>query len=353
MSARPALELARAEYRALSLYAPNRVPCAVDVSDNTNLWGAPPAALRAIRDAENSALTRYPATYAAALKHALAACAGVCPDEIVTGCGSDDVLDSAIRAFAAPGARVAYPEPSFPMLPLFASMNGLAGVSVPLGAQMDIDPDAMLASGARIIYLCSPNNPTGRALSDDAIARIVERAPGVVILDEAYAEYSGDGWLARGPRYGKLLITRTLSKAFGLAGLRVGYATGDAALVAEVEKSRGPYKVSALAERAAIAALAQDRAWVREHIAHVRSNRERLTCALLALGLAPLPSDANFVLVPVVDAPTVAQRLRRCGVGVRPFPALAGVGDAIRITIGPWAMMQTVLDALAEALACA
>jgi histidinol-phosphate aminotransferase len=174
-----------------------------------------------------------------------------------------------------------------------------------------------------------------------------------VILDEAYAEFMGDGWIARAPDAPNLLVTRTLSKAFGLAGLRIGYAAGAPALVAEVEKSRGPYKVSAIAERAAVAALREDGAWVTARVAEVRANRERLAAALRALGLAPLPSAANFLLVPVPHADHAARRMRAAGVAVRPFEDLRAVGDALRITVGPWPMMEAALAALEEALRCA
>ena len=123
--------------------------------------------------------------------------------------------------------------------------------------------------------------------------------------------------------------------------------------MAEVEKSRGPYKVNAVGERAALAALREDMDWVGAQIAEVRSNRARFTEMLRRMGLSPLPSAANFVLVRVSNAADVAQRMRRSGVAVRPFVALPGVGDALRITIGPWSMMQTALAALEEALACA
>jgi histidinol-phosphate/aromatic aminotransferase/cobyric acid decarboxylase-like protein len=162
-----------------------------------------------------------------------------------------------------------------------------------------------------------------------------------------------DGLVARAPSCGNLLVTRTLSKAFGLAGLRIGYAAGHRALVAEVEKSRGPYKVSAVAERAAVAVLREDMTWVREHIAEVRANRSRFIVALAERGLAPVPSAANFVLVPVRGAASVASRMRELGVAVRPFEALRGIGDALRITIGPWPMMEAALRALEEASSCA
>ncbi len=351
---RDALEFARECYRGIDLYAPNRAPCAVDLSDNTNLWGIPPAAERALRGAAAATVTRYPALYAGALKQALADYAGVETAHVVTGCGSDDVLDSAIRAFAEPGMRVAHPEPSFAMIPIFARMNGLVPVPVPLGRDFDADADAFLETRAPIIYLCSPNNPTGNLLSPGAVEAIVARAPGLVILDGAYAEYAGEGEGARlsalALASGRVLVVRTLSKAFGLAGMRIGYGVGAPAVVAEVEKSRGPYKVNALAERAAVAALTEDLGWVREHVALAVEIRERLAAGLRALGLAPLPSAANFVLVPVPDAAETARRMRERGVAVRPFAGLPHVGDALRISVGPWEMMEACLEGLRSVL---
>jgi histidinol dehydrogenase len=342
-------------FEGMEAYDPRREPCAVDLSDNTNLWGAPPAAARALRDFAESEITRYPAVYAGRLKEALAEYAGVRREEIVTGCGSDDVLDSALRALAEPGESVAVAEPTFAMASIFARMNGLEVRSVRLTGRLGLDADALLATGARIIYICSPNNPTGNAFARESIERVIRAAPGVVILDEAYAEFMGEGFLRAAPSYENLLVVRTLSKAFGLAGARVGYAAGSAALVSAVEKSRGPYKVSASAERAALAVLRDDRDWIAGRIDEVRANRDRFVAALERLGLAPLASDANFVLVPVRDAAALSLRLRRhdgSGVAVRPFVALPGIGDAVRITIGPWRMMEAALSSLEEAIRC-
>ncbi len=350
-----ALDLARASYRGISLYSPDRTPCAIDLSDNTNLWGVPPGAARAVREAFASSITRYPPLYATALKEALAGYLGVPGDMIVTGCGSDDVLDSAIRAFAEPGDMIAFPDPSFAMIPIFARMNGLETAPIPLEDGRDIDADAMLATQARIIYLCSPNNPTSTALDISAIERIVERAPGLVILDEAYAEFATRNGLSLLERSERLLITRTMSKAFGLAGLRIGYAAGAPALVAEVEKSRGPYKVNALAERAAMTALGEDLPWVRDRVAELQANRARLAAELTALGLEPMESSANFCFVPTSRADELARGLRTGGIAVRPFTDLPSSiarfhdtsGAALRITVGPWEMMEPLLDVLA------
>ena len=340
------LEMARASYREISLYAPDRSPCAIDLSDNTNLFGVPPTALSILRNAAESAFTRYPTLYAGGLKEALARYVGVDASQVVTGCGSDDVLDSAIRAFAEPGESVAMPQPSFAMIPIFARMNGLTPVEVPLLPNLDIDAEALLATGARVIYVCSPNNPTGTQASIEAIGRLVAEAPGLVILDEAYAEFAGRSWVGSAPGHPRVLVVRTMSKAFGLAGLRVGYAVGAPPLVAEVEKSRGPYKVNALAERAATAAVESDTEWVSARIEEAVMNRERFAGALREIGLDPIPSVSNFILVPVEDAAAIGGAMRAAGVAVRPMPGLPVVGDALRISIGPWSMMEPALEAL-------
>ena len=341
--------LARDGYRDIGLYAAPRTRIAVDLSDNTNLWGAPPTALRALAAARADDVTRYPTAYEPALAAALADYAGVSADMIACGCGSDDVLDSAIRAFAEPGAVLCLPEPSFSMIPVFARANGLSPISIPLTGAFDADVDAMLETDARIIYLCSPNNPTGGAMSRKTVERVVENARGLVIIDQAYAEFGGDSFTDLVSIGRPVLVTRTMSKAFGLAGLRIGYGIGSPDLIAEVLKARGPYKVNSMAERAALAALESDRDWVDERVDEVIANRAQLRAELARLGFAPLESSANFVLVPVNDCAAIFGRLERAGVRVRAFPGLVGVGDAIRIAIGPWDMMQRCLDALGSA----
>jgi len=345
------LAIARAAYDAVPLYDPKRAPIDLDLTDNTNLWGLPPTAERTMREIAVSAVTRYPTLYAAELKAELAKYVGVTSDMIVTGCGSDDILDSAMRAFGEPGDMVAGPEPSFAMIPIFARMNALEyeGLTELPSHQPDID--ALLATRAKVIYLCSPNNPTGAMMPRESLERVVNEATGVVFIDEAYAEFAGESAADLAFKSDRVLVIRTMSKAFGLAGLRVGYAIGHPKLVMEVEKSRGPYKLNSMAEQMALAALRHDRGWVDEHVALAVQLRERLADALRAMGLAPMPSSANFLCVPVANCVAVGQALRARGVAVRPFPALPYVGDALRISVGPWPLMQRVLDALAPSIA--
>ncbi len=340
------LRLGRATIRDVVPYPTERTPCTADLSDNTNLFGAPPSALRELTRSGQDEITRYPGLYTRRLREALADYAGVQLHQLVTGCGSDDVIDSAVRAFAEPGELLAFSDPTFSMIPVFAKVNGLVPTPVRFSSSGDIDADALLATEARIIYVCSPNNPTGSVASRRAVDRVIERAPGIVIIDEAYGEFTDGGRMAEAPSHDRVLVTRTQSKAFGMAGYRNGYGTGDTALIHEIEKVRGPYKENAPAERAAASALREDVAWMRDCAAQAVANRERFAEALREHGLEPLPSAANFLLVPMRDATLVGRRMRDRGVAVRPYPGLPGLGDAVRITIGPWPLMELALEAL-------
>jgi histidinol-phosphate aminotransferase len=346
VTASESLRLARATIRDVVPYPTERTPCAADLSDNTNLFGAPPAALRELTQSGGEEIARYPGLYTRRLREALADYAGVRLEEVVTGCGSDDVIDSAVRAFAEPGEKLAYSDPTFSMIPVFARVNGLVPTPVPFTATLDIDANSLLATNARVIYICSPNNPTGSPASRHAVDRVIEYAPGIVIVDEAYAEFTGGGRIGDGPSRDRLLVTRTLSKAFGMAGFRIGYGTGAATLIHEIEKVRGPYKENAPGERAAAAALRENVDWMRKTAAAAVANRERFAEALRANGFRPFASAANFLLVPMPNATEVARLMRARGVAVRPYPDLRGIGDALRITIGPWSMMELALEAL-------
>ncbi|MDQ6828570.1 MAG: histidinol-phosphate aminotransferase family protein [Gemmatimonadota bacterium] len=330
--------------REVVIYAPDETPCAIDLSDNTNLWGMPPAARIAIANAGPA--VRYPSAYCGELKRALSSHLGVDAAMIVTGCGSDDVLDSAMRALGNPGDTIAYPEPTFTMIPTIARVNRLVPVGIALRSDYTIDVDALLAERAQITYLCSPNNPTSTAIARADLERVVNAAAGIVIIDEAYAEFAGANCIDLLGTSDRLFITRTMSKAFGLAGLRIGYGVSSAVLATEVEKSRGPYKVNALAECAAVAVLRNGMSWVRDTVAESISVRARLTREFGRRGFGVAPSAANFLFVPTADAREIARRLRTRGVAVRVFDALPTFGSALRITVGPWPAMDRLLAAL-------
>lgn len=346
--------IARAGLEHIPAYAPPALESlTLDLRDNVNLWGAPPGALAVLRAAEATALTQYPTVSATPLTAVLAARLGVAPDEVVAGCGSDDLIDACFRAVAAPGERVAHGEPSFSMVPRFARLNGLEPVGVPLRPDGAMDVDGLLATGARIIYLCSPNNPTGTVTPEAEIRRLIAHAPGVVVVDEAYAEFAATrDWRAEAPAMGRVLVLRTFSKAWGLAGLRVGVGVGSRELIDAVVRSRGPYKVNALAERAATVALRDDDAWMRATAAEAAACRARLDAAGRDLpGVTPWRSEGNFVFWQLAqDAQAVAARFAAHGIGVRAFSGLPGIGEAIRIGVAPWSQLQRVAALLPEVL---
>ena len=358
--------LARAAVCELPLYAPDVAACSVDVSENVNLWGSPPASLRAIAGGVVQRVNRYPSLYSTPLRDAVLGYLGLSGANgigLVTGCGSDDVLDAAIRAFGEPGDEVAFAAPTFVMIPIFTRLNGLIPAAVPMGPHYEVDPQRLVDRRAKITYLCTPNNPTSTAMTREAVEYVIDHAVGLVVLDEAYAEFAPDVFTSLVTRSERLLVTRTFSKAFGLAGLRVGYGVGSAAVVDPVTRARGPYKVNALAEAAAIAALANEAdslGWVTEHAGLAVTVRERLAGALRELGLEPAPSAGNFLFVPTSRAATIAREMRHRGVLVRALgglpqdvPALrSSEGHALRIGVGPWESMERLLEALREALAC-
>jgi histidinol-phosphate/aromatic aminotransferase/cobyric acid decarboxylase-like protein len=245
---------------------------------------------------------------------------------------------------------MSYPSPSFTMVEAFARMNGLRSRSVPWQLAEE-DPTRLLEDDPAVIYLCRPNNPTGAQLDREWVVALLESGGAggpLVVVDEAYADFATDNLVREAVQSDRMLVVRTCSKLYGLAGLRVGFAVGPPALVSEIEKSRGPYKVNQMAERGAIAALRDASGWAERVVEETVQNRERLAGELQMRGLRPLPSQANFLLVPVAPASAVKlnEALKDRGVAVRPFPDLAGIGEAIRVTIGPWEMVEWFLAAL-------
>jgi len=357
--------LARSDVRALPRYAPDVTPCAVDVSDNVNLWGMPPAALRALTTTAMSA-SRYPSVYATPLSDAVLCYLGLSANsgiDVVSACGSDDVLDATMRAFGEAGDEIVFARPTFAMIPILARLNGLVPVAVPMTANYEVDPQQLVDRRAKITYLCTPNNPTSTALARETVEYVVQHAAGLVVIDEAYAEFAPESFVALVASSERLVVVRTFSKAFGLAGLRVGYGIGSAEVIEPIVRVRGPYKVNSLAESAAVAALGEGSdgtGWVSAHAALAIENRTRFAAELRALGFAPAPPAGNFLFVPIARAQATAEAMCRRGVLVRALtdlpqdiPALAATGgEALRIGVGPWDAMDRVLDAFAEALAC-
>lgn len=341
----------RPGYDRLTRYLPDRRPVALDLSDNTNMWGAHPAALEVISGFVEEDVCRYPTLYADDLREAAAARVGVSPDHISTGCGSDDVIDSIFKASGGAGADlISVVAPTFSMTVPLALMNGIRSRVSTWEEALD-DPGVLLQGDPSVVYVCRPNNPTGYMAPFEWVQGVIDACAGgpLVVVDEAYIDYGGESFAAQAAENPRLVVTRTLSKAFGLAGLRVGWAVSTPETVLSIDKARGPYKVSRLSAAAAAAALRDDEGWVARTVAECNENRARCEAELEKRGLTPLPSHTNFMFfkAPSGDAVADANGIREHGVALRPFPdTYPGGLDGMRCSVGPWPMMESFLGAL-------
>jgi histidinol-phosphate aminotransferase len=297
-------------------------------------------------------VNRYPAPDAPALMQALRQAMGIDPaDQLLLGNGSDELIQIILMALARPGASVLAVEPCFVMYRMIARFVGMDYVGVPLTADFQIDLEETLAAIATcqpaVIFLAEPNNPTGNHYDPDAVRQIIEAAPGLVVLDEAYLPFSDRHALHLLRQYPQVVVLRTLSK-LGLAGLRLGLLVGHPALLAELDKVRLPYNINGLTQAAATLCL-EHLGEFETQAAQIRAERERLYAPLRALGLQPFPSSANFILLrtPAGQARRIFEGLKAQGILIKctdgSHPLLA---DTLRLTVGRPEDNQQVLAAL-------
>lgn len=313
---------------------------------NENAFG-PPAGL-------DPSLRRYPDPRLPELRSALAGELGVEPGRLWMGNGSDEAIDLLVRVLVDPGDPVGVAVPSYGVYADRVQAHGARVVPVPLDASFDLDVSAALdtLADARLLFLCSPNNPTGNRLSPERLEALLDRWPGVVALDEAYVDFATGPSLAgrAGADRPRLVVLRTLSKAWGLAAARVGCLVGDPGLVDVLARTGLPYPLSALSARVAVTAL-RDRAGMLQRVEAMRAERRRVRGGLVALGTRPLPSEANFVLF-FVDAPREIQRRLAAehGIVVRDRSDLPRLEGGLRVSIGTPAENDRFLDGLARLL---
>ena len=329
----------------------------VAVRLNTNETPEPPPAAfladlaGAVRDLE---LNRYPDREAVALRSALAAREDLDPDRVWVANGSNEVLLQLLQAYGGPGRRALAFTPGYSMYPELCRTTGTPLELVPLGPDGRPDPAAVAVGGAAeaaVTLLANPNNPTGALVGADEVRALHDAVAGLLVVDEAYVEFAPAGSSVRSllDELPRLVVSRTFSKAFRLAGLRVGYLLGPASVMADLRRVRLPYHLDALAQRAAVLALAHEEAFLAHRAATV-DERERVAAALAALpGVRVHPSAANFLLFET-DLPDLFDRLLARGVLVRDMAAAVGRPGALRVTIGTRAEDDAFLAAAADAV---
>ena len=327
---------------------------AVKLASNENPLGPSPRALEAAR-ATLAGVSRYPDGIAFGLRDALARFHGVRRDEVLQGAGSNELLDLVVRTFATREHHIVFGEPAFIVYRIASLAYGVPFTAVPLKNFVH-DLPAMAAAvtpKTRVVFVANPNNPTGTYVGRAAVEEFLRAVPPevIVVMDEAYFEYADavdyQSSLALRHLRERLLVMRTFSKAYGLAGLRVGYAIGPASLIDYMNRVRAPFNTSIPGQAAASAAL-DDQAHVQESRRMNTAERARLTRALHGMGLSVAPSQANFILVELArPARPVYDRLLERGVIVRPF---ANLPTSLRVTCGLPRENDRFLAALGEVL---
>jgi len=302
-------------------------------------------------------LNRYPDPQGNELRAVLRASMGI-PDAmgLLLGNGSDELIQMLALAVAQPGRKILSLDPGFVMYRMIARFAGMAYVGVPLRAEdFSLDLPALSAALEKeqpaIVFIAYPNNPTGNLFDADAVVRIIEATPGLVVLDEAYAPFTDRSFLPRLGDWSNLVVMRTLSK-MGLAGLRLGYLAGPNELIAEIDKTRLPYNIGVLTQASAAFAL-RHREVLDEQTRRIRGERSRLFTRLSGLdGVRPYPSETNFILlrVPTGRAGEIFESLKRSGVLVKNLDGTQPLlEDCLRVTVGRAEENDAFLAALASA----
>lgn len=324
-------KLVRPNIRSLSAYKAKEIPCKVKLDANESPYGFK----KALKAAEPVETNRYPDPEAKALKKLLSKYVGVNPDNILQGNGSDELIYYLITTFGGP---VLYPTPTFSMYGIITQALGEKKIQIPLDKEFDINLKDILKAikkeRPKLIFLSSPNNPTGNCYSSEKILKIIESTSSLslVVVDEAYQPFSSNkGLLPLLKDYKNLVFMRTLSK-IGLAGLRVGFLIADKEIINEVNKVRLPFNLNSLSQAIAIEAL-KDRKTFQTHISAIASEREKLFMELKKMdGVTPYPSEANFILFKVNNSDKVYKNILKGGVLVR---NMRGVVDGcLRVTVG-------------------
>ena len=346
----------RADVQGMHGYAVQPSAGFVKVDTMENPFRLPPALREALGERlAEVALNRYPAERGDVLRAELAKHANM-PEgcDIMLGNGSDELISLLTLAADVPGNAVIAPLPGFVMYEMAAKLQGLKFVGVPLTPDFELDGPAMLAAVREhqpaLLYIAYPNNPTANLWNDDVVDAIIEAAPGLVVIDEAYQPFAARDSLARLRRHEHVVLMRTMSK-FGLAGVRIGYMMGRRPLIAEIDKLRPPFNISVLNCEAALFALEHVDEYARQ-AATIRAEREKLHDALALLpGVRPFPSEANMILARVPDAKRVFEGMRARGVLIKNVSGLHPLlANCIRITIGTPEENPLTLAALRGAL---
>ncbi len=340
----------RPEIAAMAGYVPGEQPQEggfIKLNTNENPYPPSPAVRAAIEEVLERGLQKYPDPTAGAFRRRAAELLGVPPDWILCGNGSDDILTIATRTFVGQGQRLRLPYPSYVLYKSLAQIQGAESEEVRFESDWSLSPGfADAAEDLRLVFLPNPNSPSGTVVSPEAILALAERLPCPLLVDEAYADFAEQHCMSLVARSEKILVSRTLSKSYALAGLRFGYVVAQPSLIREMEKVKDSYNCDAISIAVATAALG-DRAWFDQTRAKILTSRRRLTEGMRNLGFVTVDSQANFTwnVHPKQPARPLYERLKQERILVR-YMDYPGWGDGLRITVGTDAEIDACLERL-------
>ncbi len=333
-------------------YEPGFQPKQTDVvklNTNENPYPPSPAVARVIRKVSQEQVRRYPDPTGSAFREAAAQVNDVGPDYIICCNGGDELLKIAMQAFCDGNRPVAYPVPTYSLYPVLANLQNCGAIEVPFESEFDL-PDELAGTGAALTIVCNPNAPTGSFVNVDELASLAGELAGVLLIDEAYVDFAEDNCAGLVKDFDNVIILRSMSKGYSLAGIRFGYGIARPALIEGLMKVKDSYNVDAVAIAAATAAI-KDRQYFTKTTRKVKAERERLTEQLRDLGFDVPDSSANFVLAGCSNASAVEvyEKLLKRNIYVRYF-AYPKLEDKLRITVGTSEQNDKLIFALKEIL---
>jgi len=326
---------------------PQRIGGWVKLNTNENPYPPSPAVAKLLKEVDPASLRLYPDPVCRELCKLVAQLNGLHLDNVIIGNGSDDILTIVMRSFVSEDELVVCPEPSYSLYPVLSQLQGVDCRCIPLNEDFSLPEDFLRhAIGAKLLLIPRPNAPTGTAFTMDKMREICGGFDGMVLIDEAYADFAEESCVDFIHEFPNVIVCRTLSKSYSLAGIRLGYAMGSHHNIAGMMKVKDSYNVNALTQKIALAAL-EDQAYLRGNITKICETRSRLCSALENLGFKVTPSQANFIFVspPDGNGEKLYLDLKEKGILVRFFPGPV-TGKYIRITIGTDKETDKLLEAL-------
>jgi len=346
--------LVREEIKGFKNYEVHSIPYRYKMDANEAPFELPEEVIKNIQEiVKSSQVNVYPDPTAEKLKEELARYCGVVPTNIFVGNGSDEIIHLIMLAFISKGDVVAYPHPSFAMYSVYSKIAGAVEIPVRLREDYNYDVDSFIKViekyQPKLVFLCNPNNPTGSVIEREDIIKIIQKSNGIVVVDEAYFEFYGNTIVDAINEFENLIVLRTLSKAFGLAGLRVGYAVANENILKYLNLVKSPYNINSLSQIIALKVLRTD--VLKERINYILEERKRLIKELGKIpGVKVYPSKTNFILVKFKDADYVYKGLLERGILVRDFSKVEGLEGALRITVSSREANDYLINGLKELL---